>query len=195
MQIADLRVLMRLPIPELDPHVGCNLTAAAMMMNLISGFSVWLFHTDEAQRIELLEAKSGFPKSGQRFKGFVKTYWPTLPPEPTNRGQVAERLYAVRNSLAHDLGVRDDPQQQEPRAVRLAKHSLSAQDIVEMELNLVHPLIVPVIEERGDDLIVHLTGVYWALHRMLRAALDDRPNLIEQHIAKIMLPEITEQTD
>jgi hypothetical protein len=34
MQIADLRVLLRLPLPELDPDAGLNFTAAAMMLNL-----------------------------------------------------------------------------------------------------------------------------------------------------------------
>jgi hypothetical protein len=40
MQFADLRVLLRLPDPNLAPNIGCNFTAAAMMTNLISGFSI-----------------------------------------------------------------------------------------------------------------------------------------------------------
>jgi hypothetical protein len=122
MQIADLRVLLRLPVPEVDPHVGCNLTTAAMMMNLISGFSVWLFQTGDARQIEEREAETGRPHSGWRFKSFIQTYWPTLPPESGSTELVAERLYEVRNSLAHDLGVHDNPRHDKPRTVHLAKH-------------------------------------------------------------------------
>jgi hypothetical protein len=74
MQIADLRLLFRLPVAELDPHVGCNFTAAAMMLNLTSGFSRWLFHTEEAAKIAAEESRGGNPRSAQRFRGFVKAY-------------------------------------------------------------------------------------------------------------------------
>ncbi len=56
MQIADLRLLFRLPVEELDPHVGCNLTTAAMMLNVISGFSVWFFQTDARARRKRAES-------------------------------------------------------------------------------------------------------------------------------------------
>src|SRR3989442_329924 len=78
MQIADLRLLFRLPIPELDPHVGCNLTTAAMMLNVISGFSVWFFETDEAAEIRSLELAAGNRRSKRRFIAFVQAYWSQL---------------------------------------------------------------------------------------------------------------------
>lgn len=194
MQIADLRLLFRLPVPELDPNVGCNLTAAAMMLNLISGFSVWFFQTDEAKEIQRREAKEG-RQSGLRFKGFVKAYWPTIPPEPASAEVVGNRLYEVRNSLAHDLGIRDDPKQTEERIVELGKHALSLSDIVDYERATSHPLTVPVIEEQGTTFTVHLVGVYWALHWMLRAALDQCAVEIEQAIAAVPIPKIAEIDD
>jgi len=92
MQIADLRVLFRLPVEELDPNVGGNLTAAAMMLNVISGCSVWFFQTEQAAKIQAREAADGRRLSGERFVGFIKEYWPQIPPEPSPEN-VAKRLY------------------------------------------------------------------------------------------------------
>jgi hypothetical protein len=95
-----------------------------------------------------------------------------------------------------DLGAYDDPSQKHPRIVRLAKHRLSLEDIVlQFERNTVHPLTVPVIEEHEGTYVVHLAGVYWALHRMLKAALTDRTDEIERAVAALDLPEISEVDD
>lgn len=189
MQIADLRLLFRLPDDALDPSVGCNLTTTAVLLNLISGFSVWLYETDEARAIRSEEVKDGRRRSKRRFLGFVTEYWPQISPEGSP-DDVATRLYEVRNSLVHDLGVSDESSQEEHRSIRLAKRPMSLQEIVERELSVGHPLPVPVIEENGDVITVHLGGVYWALHRMLREALSKHANEIETTIAAISMPEI-----
>ena len=59
MQIADIRLLFRLPANDLDPHVGCNLTAAAMMLNMISGFSRWFFTRTRQLRYETRSRRMG----------------------------------------------------------------------------------------------------------------------------------------
>jgi hypothetical protein len=46
MQIEDLRLLLRLPVPDLEPDVGCDLATAALILNMVSGFSVWLYETE-----------------------------------------------------------------------------------------------------------------------------------------------------
>jgi hypothetical protein len=190
MQVADLRVLFRLPIDVLDPDVGCNFTAATMMLNLISGFSRWFFHNDEAVEIAAQESKDGKPRSARRFIGFVKAYWPELPPEPSPR-ESAGRLYAVRNSLSHDLGVGEVSPGEETLEIRLAKRAFALDDIVAVERSSTnHPLTAPVIEERGDAYIVHLIGVYWALHQMLRNALIDRPDEIEEQMRALTIPTV-----
>jgi hypothetical protein len=195
MQIADLRLLMRLPSPDLDPDVGCNLTTAAMMLNLISGFSAWLFQTDEVAEIVASEGRKRRPESGWRFKSFVRTYWPRLDPEPVSADGTANRLYEVRNSLVHDLGIHNNLAQQEAHETKLAKHALPLEEIALYERTVSHPLAVPVVEERGPITVVHLTGVYWALHRMLRTALEDQPTEIEHAVAAIELPDIQEARD
>lgn len=189
MQVADLRLLMRLPAPELEPDVGCNLTLAAMLLNLISGFSVWFFETDEATTIRADEERNGRPLSKRRFLGFVTTYWPRIGPE-FDPAQAAERLYEVRNSLVHDLGARDDPQQEETRVIPLAKAPYSLDEIVTgFERNLVHPLKVPVIEETEGACIVHLAGLYWAVFWMLQAAIRDKADEIDARISELEFPE------
>ena len=191
MQVEDLRLLCRLPAEELDPHVGCNLTAAAMMLNVISGFSRWFFHTEVATAIAA-EEQHGNPQSAKRFKGFVKEYWPRLDPEPAPDG-VAKRLYEIRNSLSHDLGVRDEPNHKDEATIRLAKHKMTLDEIVmDLERNLAHPLKVSIIEEQVDGSLVHLSGLYWALLYMLRRALEDRPREIEDALSGISWPEIEE---
>jgi hypothetical protein len=190
MQIADLRVLFRLPVEELDPRVGCNFTAAAMMLNLTSGFSRWFFHTEEAAEIAAEESRDGNPRSARRFRGFVEAYWPQLPPEPPS-AEVAERLYAVRNSLSHDLGVGEVPAGEEPEDIRLAKRALTLDDIVFVERSSGrHPLTKPVIEERAGVYVVHLIGLYWALHQMLRTALLNKPDQIEEQMRGLAIPHV-----
>jgi hypothetical protein len=187
MQIADLRMLFRLPVEALDPNVGCNLTTAATLMNVISGFSRWFFHTEEAAEIARKEEERSRPLSACRFKGFVKTYWPKIEPEPSSE-VVAHRLYEVRNSLVHDLGVREDPKQEHPRHILLRKACLSLDDIVVgLERNELHPISTgPVIQEQETGYAVHLAGVYWALHRMFRCAVQDRPKEIDQAIRALI---------
>jgi hypothetical protein len=190
MQVADLRLLFRLPFADLDPHVGCNFTAAAMMLNLISGFSRWFFHTYTAVAIAEREAQDGRPQSARRFLGFVEAYWPELPPEPSSR-ESARRLYTVRNSLSHDLGVGEVPPGDEGLDIRLAKRAFALDDIVAVERSsTIHPLTAPVIEERDGTYIVHLIGVYWALHQMLRNALLDRPDQIEEQMQELTIPAV-----
>jgi hypothetical protein len=190
MQVADLRVLFQLPVDELDPSVGCNLTTAAMMLNVISGFSRWFFHTDEGAQIAA-EEEGRRPLSRRRFLGFVEAYWPHIAPEPSS-DEVARRLYSVRNSLAHDLGVGEVPEGEQLEDVRLAKRAFSLADVVDVERTSRdhHPLTKPVIEEREGMYVVHLIGVYWALHRMLADALRDHPDEIESTVAALAIPEI-----
>jgi hypothetical protein len=189
MQIADLRVLFRLPSDHLDPHVGCNLTTAAMMLNLISGFSVWFFQTEEAAHIKALEAKGGNRRSRRRFKEFIKAYWPQIPPEPSS-DEVAKRLYDVRNSLAHSLGV-NDKVDDDDGTVQLMKRAYDLETIAHhFERNLAHPLAVPVVDGTETNYRVHLGGLYWALHHMLKTALQDRPKEIEATIATFVVPDV-----
>jgi hypothetical protein len=184
MQVADLRVLLQLPIPALDPNAAGNLTTTAALLNLISGFSVWLYQTQESLAIRALEERTGGRQSRRRFMGFVTNYWPRVPPEP-EPAQVAERLYQTRNSLVHDLGATDDPSRTEPRSITIGKVAgLTLDDVVtRFERNLAHPLTVPVIQERGETFALSVDGLYWAAHWMLRETIRDQAAAINRAIA------------
>jgi hypothetical protein len=67
--------------------------------------------------------------------------------------------------------------------------------VMDFERNELHPLNVPIIEDRGDTSIVHLSGLYWALLRMLRNALSDRPAEIERAITALSFPEAEQVPD
>ena len=83
MQFADMRALLRLPRDDVAPNVGCNLTMAATVLNHISGFSIWFFHTPYAQQLSNEEARGrGMPFSRRRFLGFVRAYYPRAIGEP-----------------------------------------------------------------------------------------------------------------
>jgi hypothetical protein len=101
MQFADLRTLLALPREEDGLAGGCNLTAASLLFNLISGSSV-LFY--DASTTAMADGR----QSGRRFKELLARYYPfsdgDLPSD-----EAARVLYdAARNPLTHCLGVGKD---------------------------------------------------------------------------------------
>ncbi len=187
MQFADLRALLRLPHDEVAPNIGCNVTAAAMILNQISGFSIWFFHTPYAQTFIKPEKKRKMPLAGRRFRGFVRAYYPRSLGEPTLT-TVARRLYEVRNLLSHNLGVTDLDKSSRRRGIGLMKPdpALTPEDIVDLELQANFPLAGVPLRLEGATTRIYLPGLYWALGRMLRAALADQPTRCEQRADKLL---------
>lgn len=200
MQFADLRVLLRLPSDDIAPHVGCNLTAASMIFNQISGFSIWFFHNPQAMRILTEERRRNrrVPLSGQRFKAFVRAYYPRSAGEPTVQ-TIALKLYETRNVLAHNLGVGDMNPGTRRREVGLVKPdpALEADDVVDLELQPVFPLAGTPVRRDGLNTRLYVPGLYWALSRMLRAAIADQPERCEQYAAGLLsaLPPVPRSLD
>jgi hypothetical protein len=193
MQFQDLRVLLRLPDPTLAPNVGCNFTAAAMMTNLMSGFSTWFFHSRYARRLEPLEKKKGQAYSARRFKGFVRAYYPRQLHEPTVK-TIADHLYDARNVLSHNLGIDDatwrtrQRKRSRRRTVALVKPdpALSEADVVELETYATPPFAGHTLTREGLTTQIYIPGLYWALGRMLRAALADQPQRCEQTATQLL---------
>jgi hypothetical protein len=194
MQFADLRVLLRLPDPALAPNVGCNFTAAAMITNLISGFSIWFFHTPYAKgRLEPIEKKRKQALSGKRFKGFVRAYYPRQLQEPS-LATIADYLYDARNVLSHNLGIDDATWRTRQR--RLSKRrvisitkpdpAMSEADIVELETYPTPPFAGHTLIRRGLETEIFVPGLYWALGVMLRNALRDQPQRCESTAAGLL---------
>lgn len=193
MQFADMRALLRLPQPTIAPDVGCNLTMAAMVLNQISGFSIWFFHNRYAQVVAREEAKRRRTLSGKRFLGFVRAYYPRAVGEPRPQ-TVARHLYRVRNLLAHELGVGDLSGKQRRREIYLVKPDppLDASDVVDLETRSQFPLAGVPIRLNGASIRLYIPGLYWSLGQMLRAALTDQParceRRAEDYIAALPVP-------
>jgi hypothetical protein len=175
MQFSDLRALLRLPSDQIAPQVGCNLTAPAMIFKQISGFSIWFFHNRQARVILGRERKkkAKTPFSGQRFKSFVRAYYPRAIGEPPLRS-IADKLYDARNLLSHNLGVGDLKPGTRQRAVAFGKPDPPPEptDTVDLELHAAFPAQGIPVRVAGLQTILNIPGLYWALGRMLRRAAD-----------------------
>lgn len=194
MQFADMRALLRLPLDDVAPNIGCNLTMAAAILNQISGFSVWFFHTRYAQQLSKKEAHGrGMRFSRRRFLGFVRAYYPRAVGEPQS-ATIATRLYETRNVLAHELGIGELGRNRRRHDVLLVKPDppLEASDVVDLEIHAQFPLAGAPVTLRGSAVRLYLPGHYWALGRMLRAALADQPirceRLAEEFIKALPVP-------
>jgi hypothetical protein len=193
MQFQDLRVLLRLPDPALAPNVGCNFTAAALVTNLISGFSIWFFHNRYAKRLEPEEKRRKQVLSARRFKGFIRAYYPRQLHEPTV-ATIAGHLYDARNVLSHNLGIDDaswrtrERKRSRRRTISLVKPdpALADADVVELETYATPPFAGQTVTRKGLTTYIYLPGLYWALGRMLRAALVDEPQRCVNTAAQLL---------
>ena len=194
MQFQDLRVLLRLPDPQLAPNVGCNFTAAAMLTNLISGFSVWFFHTPYAVgKLEPKEKQSKQGLSKRRFLGFVRAYFPRQLQEPTTQ-TIAKHLYAGRNVLAHNLGIDDSTwrtrakKNSRRQVITFSKPpvGLTEDVIVELEKYASPPLAGQAITRNGLETQINIPLLYWATGQMLRRALKDQPTRCDRMARELL---------
>jgi hypothetical protein len=189
MQFADMRALLRLPSDDVAPGVGCNFTMGAMLFNQISGFSIWMFHNRQAQRIKTEERKKKRrdPLAGKRFKAFVRAYYPRRPGEPAI-STIADKLYETRNVLSHNLGVGDMKSGSRRREVALMKPDppLGPDDIADLEVQSFFPLAGTPVRRDGLITVLYIPGLYWAVGQMLRAALADEPQRCEEHATQLL---------
>lgn len=117
----------------------------------------------------------------------MRAYYPLQIGEPT-RPTVATRLYEARNLLAHNLGVDDmswRTRQQLGKRRRIIslvkpKDGLTEEDVVEHEVYTGPPFADLTVRSQGLNTRIYVPGLYWALGRMLRAALHDQPVRCEQ---------------
>jgi hypothetical protein len=161
MQIADLRVLLRLPTSRLA--AGCNFTAAAMLFNLIAGASVCLYGANE------LTLKKT-PPAGAQFRGILEGFYPWSA-EPVDAKTGAKVIYKYsRNPLAHNLGLgpEKDPD------IEIAKSRMGPKRIAALEESATRPTwAAPALTPHGSDYVLDVAGLYWGTHRMLHAVLAD----------------------
>jgi hypothetical protein len=103
MQFADVRAMLRLPLPSQGITPACNFAVTAVLCNMISGLSVTLFMP--ASPIVLNnKGKIHWIGSGATFKQLLEKFYPWQSGE--NGEERAKVLYdIIRNPAAHALGV------------------------------------------------------------------------------------------
>ena len=175
MQIADLRVLLRLPTKRLP--AGCNFTAAAMILNLIAGASVCFYNASE-------KTMKDHPPAGQHFRGIMEEYF------PWSAGNVAAKDGArvlwkySRNPLAHNLGL-DEPS---APVIQVRKARIGPKRILALEDSAALPAWAePALRSIGPHYVLDVCGLYWGTHRMLHCVLaDDTHRLGAQKLASVL---------
>jgi hypothetical protein len=175
MQIADLRVLLRLPTKRLP--AGCNFTAAAMIFNLIAGSSVCFYNASE----KTMEDR---PPAGKRFRGLLEEYF------PWGAGTVAAKDGArvlwkySRNPLAHNLGLDEESAPE----IQIRKNRVGPTRILALEDSQKLPAWAkPPLRPIGSHYVLDVCGLYWGTHRMLHAVLaDDAHRLGAQQLASVL---------
>jgi hypothetical protein len=161
MQFVDVRVLLRLPKSGLP--AGGNFATAAVLFNLLSGFSVCLYNAGPASITER-------GTSAKRFKGMLRSYfpWNDLSVRPKTGADVLYQF--ARNPLAHALGldVENAPD------IAIGKAPLSERRILELEDSVTRPAWAPTaLSAHQAGYEIGIAGLYWGLHRLLHGLLRD----------------------
>lgn len=169
MQFEDLRVLLRFPWGEFT--AGCNFPAAAVLLNLISGFSVCFYKTS-------VKALTNRSDRSQRFRHVLTLYYP-MSGEAWNPEDVAKWLYdEARNPIAHSLAIQASSDAQNPRT-GIAKISLTPEQIKELETSVAKPKWLPQtlwekVSDTGESIIfLSIPTLYWGVWRMLEGLCND----------------------
>ncbi len=162
MQFADVRSMLRLPLPEqgiIDGagYGGCNFAVAIVLCNLVSGISVTIFKPSNPTRIDN-KGKTKWVGSGEAFKQLLKNFYPWE--QGGNGIEGAEALYSYfRNPLTHALGV----QHGQSYRIRISKSPSPLQNnqIEEMEESSARPSwLLPGISSSGTQWNLVAEGFY-----------------------------------
>jgi hypothetical protein len=174
-QIADLRVLLRLPTKRLPAE--CNFTAAAMLFNLIAGASVCFYNASE-------KTMKRPPPAGKHFRGVLEECF------PWDAGTVAAKDGArvlwkySRNPLAHNLGL----DHESAPTIQIRNNRVGPTRIIALEDSEKLPAWAkPPLRPMGPHYVIDVCGLYWGTHRMLHAVLaDDSHRFGAQQLASVL---------
>jgi hypothetical protein len=173
-QLAEVRELLRLPMPELGLESGQTFAAAASLVNLIAGASVWFYDASTAGLSDR--------ESGRRFRETLAAYWPWDDGEIVDKAEGIRLLYeCLRNPLAHGFGMSRLDDESSP--IAFLKDSLTAERVAELDLAEARPQgIGPTFRPAGAGAparayLVAVPALYWGVQRLLRAVLTDEHQL------------------
>jgi hypothetical protein len=200
MQFADLHAMMRLPMDEVMPNVGCNLATAVHAFNLVTGASV-LFYNSSPQSLR------GDPrKNGSRFKQVLTKYYPWSKADCEQEGftekGTAKALWEwARNPLVHSLGVGKNHHalpgatkaKDQPLLVRFSKGPLSADQVQYLATTRDvdnHPDLAWTVVLNQDVLDLNVITFCWGIHELLRRLFEDEDQAAkaEKTAKHLMIP-------
>lgn len=167
-QLAEVRELLRLPMPEVGLKSGQTFAAAGALVNLIAGASLWLYDASTAGLSDR--------ESGRRFRETLAAYWPWDDGEIVDKDEGIRLLYeCLRNPLAHGFGMSRLDDESSP--IAFLKESLTAECVAELDLAEARPQgIGPTFRPAGVGAparayLVAVPALYWGVQRLLRAVL------------------------
>ena len=155
MQFADVRSMLRLPLPELGiidsaGYGGCNFAVATVLCNIVSGISVTVFRPSSL--------RNNRSRSGRVFRQLLENFYPWE--QGDNGSEGAGALYSYfRNPLTHALGV----QHGQSYRIQIGKSPSPLQNnqIEEMEESSTRPSwLLPGISGSGTQWNLVAEGFY-----------------------------------
>ena len=177
MQFADVRSMLRLPLPEQgidDPEYGgCNFAVAATLCNLVSGISVTMFKPSKSTRMD--KGKKKWIYSGTAFKQLLKNHYPWEPRDNPTDGANA-LYYLFRNPLTHALAVHGKSSYQ----IRVKKNSLHNEQIRQIEESPIRPnWLSPGLSGSGKQWTLDSRGFYRDVFHTFLDLAKDRQQMTE----------------
>jgi hypothetical protein len=190
MQLADVRDLLRLPLPGADLYSGQNFAAAGALTSFISGASVWFYDASE-------EGLRNRRDRTRRFREVVELYWPWDDGEIVARDEGIRVLWNyTRNPLAHTLGL---PDPADGTVISIAKSPLAEQRLAELDISekrpeWVGPTIAPAeTAVPGGAYHLSVPALYWGVQRVLRRLLsDERQAARAEELAEVLVQYLTQ---
>jgi hypothetical protein len=168
MQIAEVR--------KMFVREGFNFPLSSYMLDLISGMSVCFYNASTAGVLNT----SG---RGQRFKGCLLFAYPIESDLSISRSKLVDILWDyARNPLSHALGVYLPRQSSPNEDVALTKRRISNIRLASLEDSITRPMFclptVTVARGTGKTMYdLHLSTLYWGIHRMLHTLLQDHSQI------------------
>jgi hypothetical protein len=169
--ISDIRGLLRLPYAHLK--TGCSLAFARQLFSLIGGISVCLYNASYEDFIQ------GNPKkSGAKFKGVLKDYYPWEYEQLTKEDAVVILYDSTRNPIEHCLGLYKP---HERNRSQIVKSRLSPKKIEEIENSEARPHWLPpaiTLSQSGFYRYdINTLSLYWGVFRLISNLLKDKKQL------------------
>jgi hypothetical protein len=160
----DVHVMLRLPIAELGPGVGCNFTIAHVLLAVTAGVSATFYTRGLGD--------------GKAFRGVLSKFYPwELEPEGESVETRADVLWSeFRNPFAHSLGLameRTGHKQREfqPRRYQLKigrdKASMREEAIEAIERSSARPALNPTLVLQPHKKVLWVEPFYWGVREML----------------------------